>query len=94
MNPYSAVRRGARFLDRELPRWAEIIDPSLLMMNDCYRCVLGQLFRNFDAGLCNQSVHPAERVVWLRDWHSSLTVHERCYDVYQAVAVVSHETDG
>jgi hypothetical protein len=41
--------------------------------------------------LCNQTINPSARVVWLRDWHSGLTVHERCYDVYQVVAVVPHK---
>lgn len=50
MNPYAAAHRGARLLDRELPRWARIVKPDELEMDVCDRCVLGQLFRDFDSG--------------------------------------------
>lgn len=50
MNPYKAAGRGARLLDQELPRWAEIVDRTTLELDNCYRCVLGQLFGSFDKG--------------------------------------------
>jgi hypothetical protein len=44
------VRRGAELLDREWPGWAEWVSGDILAMWSCARCVLGQLFRDFDLG--------------------------------------------
>ena len=45
------VADGARFLDSNVPGWFRSIDLSRLnMSNPCY-CVVGQLFRSFEAGL-------------------------------------------
>lgn len=38
------VSAGAEFLDIHKPEWREQIDPSVLEMYECKRCVLGQLF--------------------------------------------------
>lgn len=38
------VKAGAEFLDTHQPDWREKVDPSVLEMYECKRCVLGQLF--------------------------------------------------
>lgn len=44
------VKRGAALLDEKHPGWAEKIDKLLLDMNDCYDCVLGQLYGEYFDG--------------------------------------------
>lgn len=46
-----AVTRGAAFLDEKAPGWFHRLDRNALEMNDCSRCVLGQLFGNYYAAL-------------------------------------------
>lgn len=50
MNPDRAAERGAKLLDDFLPRWAEIVDTARLSLDDCHRCVLGQLFGEYELG--------------------------------------------
>lgn len=38
------VTDGAELLDERVPDWRERVDPGSLAMNDCRRCVCGQLF--------------------------------------------------
>lgn len=38
------VSAGAEFLDAHKPWWRDQVDPSVLEMYECRRCVLGQLF--------------------------------------------------
>jgi hypothetical protein len=38
------VARGAALLDSEIPGWWQLIDVDSLDINDCYACVIGQLF--------------------------------------------------
>lgn len=40
----SRVAAGAALLDEHVPDWRERVDPGSLVMNDCNRCVCGQLF--------------------------------------------------
>lgn len=40
------AKRGAEFLDKEMPGWASRIDLSKFGMHDGRYCVLGQLFSN------------------------------------------------
>jgi len=54
-----AVARGAAWLDAHEPGWAGAIDPALLQMEHCNRCVLGQLFDGFYHGLAR--IGPPDR---------------------------------
>lgn len=45
------IRRGARFLDQQVPNWWQRIHLSLLDLGTCQQCILGQLFGKFDKGL-------------------------------------------
>ena len=44
-------RIGARFLDRHLQGWADVIDIDALDLTSARTCVLGQLFGSFRAGV-------------------------------------------
>ncbi len=44
------VARGAALLDERRPGWAGEVNAERLEMNDCYECVLGQLFGGFIDG--------------------------------------------
>jgi hypothetical protein len=54
------TRRGAKLLDRERPGWAKIVKLSALDMECCSRCVLGQLYGHFVAGLASLQVDEFE----------------------------------
>lgn len=45
------VERGMAWLDAHVPGWLDRIDMETLDIGDCDRCVLGQLFGSFDAGI-------------------------------------------
>lgn len=42
------VTKGVEWLDSERPGWTEHINLRLLDLAHCHRCVLGQLFDDFD----------------------------------------------
>jgi hypothetical protein len=44
----SPVERGIRWLDKEHPGWHKKIDLRILDLNQCRKCVLGQLFGDFN----------------------------------------------
>lgn len=46
-----AARKGARWLDKNHPGWAQKIDIRTLQMRNGYQCVLGQCFGGFWAAL-------------------------------------------
>lgn len=39
----SRVKRGAMLLDEKLPGWHNRVNPDVLNINDCSKCVIGQL---------------------------------------------------
>lgn len=39
-----AVKRGAYWLDSVYPEWAQRVDLDALNLNNCFKCVLGQIF--------------------------------------------------
>ncbi|MFF3443608.1 hypothetical protein [Streptosporangium sp. NPDC002721] len=39
------VARGAALLDLRAPGWAARVDPDTLDLEDCWHCVIGQLYR-------------------------------------------------
>lgn len=45
-----AVARGAALLDEKFPDWYKRIDLDALAMDNCCRCVLGQLFGLYSEG--------------------------------------------
>ncbi len=45
------ARRGAAWLDRELPGWHKGIDRSVLNVGSCTNCVLGQMFEDYENAL-------------------------------------------
>jgi hypothetical protein len=45
------VERGAALLDEACPGWERQIDPRLLRMESCDRCILGQLYGHYVLGL-------------------------------------------
>ncbi|HYE80030.1 MAG TPA: hypothetical protein VEI97_18785 [bacterium] len=45
------VARGAALLDEQAPGWAEKVNVGWLDMSYATRCVLGQLYGNYDAGM-------------------------------------------
>ena len=44
------VARGAALLDEKQPGWAAQIATDHLAMQDCGRCILGQLYGHYSAG--------------------------------------------
>lgn len=38
------VKNAALMMDKEIPGWAELVDPTILQMQSCSACVLGQVF--------------------------------------------------
>lgn len=42
------VAAGVAWLDANHPGWVARVNPGLLRMSDCARCVLGQLFGNYN----------------------------------------------
>lgn len=50
-NAASRVKAGAEFLDRCRPGWAALIALDTLAMDECDRCIFGQLYGDFDDGL-------------------------------------------
>jgi hypothetical protein len=45
------VGAGATLLDMSVPGWAEKIDVKTLSLNNCNRCVLGQIFSTYENGM-------------------------------------------
>ena len=45
------VTRGAAFLDERYPGWEKHIDPFILNINNCFNCILGQLYFGFNDGM-------------------------------------------
>jgi hypothetical protein len=48
--PYDAVARGVALLDEKVPGWRERIKLGELALQDCRRCVLGQVYGHFERG--------------------------------------------
>ena len=47
----SAVAQGAKLLDDRVPNWREEIDIDKLNMGSCLRCVLGQIYGEYEDGI-------------------------------------------
>lgn len=45
------VAAGAKWLDGRHPRWLDLVDVKVLDLASCGRCVLGQVFGSYWAGL-------------------------------------------
>lgn len=45
------VTRGIAYLDEHLPGWQDEIDWEALDMNTCEKCIVGQLFGDYDRGM-------------------------------------------
>ena len=45
-----SVQRGIVLLDRKQPDWFTRIDTQRLDINECYDCILGQLFGSYTEG--------------------------------------------
>lgn len=42
------ISRGIKWLDEHFPNWRSSVDASTLNMSDPYRCILGQVYGDFD----------------------------------------------
>ena len=42
------VERGAAWLDAQAPGWESKVDVGRLVMNNCSRCIIGQVFGHFE----------------------------------------------
>ena len=62
----ATVRLGAKLLDKKFPGWAKKITPDILELNDPHRCVLGQLYGDFEKGAIQ--LGPPGSGVKGRDW--------------------------
>lgn len=47
----SNVSQGAKLLDKQNPQWYTKIDTDILQLQDCDRCILGQLYHHYIYGL-------------------------------------------
>ena len=69
MKTYSReVGRGIRWLDKNYPGWYQIIDVETLKLEDCQRCVLGQLgdfMETVEDAVMGQA-HTKEGIRWSR----------------------------
>lgn len=45
------VHIGAEFLDENCPGWARKINLSEFIISECYNCILGQLYQEYEVGL-------------------------------------------
>lgn len=45
------VARGVALLDERVPGWEKRIDLKELKMQDCFQCMLGQLYGDFGYGI-------------------------------------------
>jgi len=54
------VERGAAFLDERDPNWPNKIDVGRLDLGDCERCILGQLYVDYDEALTELSLSARE----------------------------------
>ncbi len=45
------VERGAALLDKRLPGWRQVVDPSSLSLKSRCNCVLGQVFGDYHRGV-------------------------------------------
>jgi hypothetical protein len=52
-----SVERGAALLDRELPSWRKKVDAVYLDLEDCERCVLGQIWNPTRADHDSRKMH-------------------------------------
>jgi hypothetical protein len=57
------VAQGAAFLDRVRPGWADLINVDTLQMVQCYRCVLGQIYGDYCAGVAAFGWHPYGEII-------------------------------
>lgn len=57
------AKRGAQLLDKDRPQWYAEIDTDILQMQDCDRCILGQLYNHYLFGL-NQTDIDANDDPW------------------------------
>jgi hypothetical protein len=55
------VARGARLLDRVRPGWWQEINLKTLSLDDCWVCVLGQLYGGYKFGLSTLRREPETR---------------------------------
>lgn len=51
------VNRGAKLLDEQNPGWARKIKRIILDMNNCGKCILGQLYGSFWEGRLSLGLH-------------------------------------
>lgn len=45
------VKKGIEFLNNEIPKWKEEIEVDMLDLGSCRRCILGQIFDDYEEGL-------------------------------------------
>lgn len=58
---HSLAEKGANVLDVVSPNWYKSVDENQIDMNDCWGCVLGQVFGSYTDGL--EAIDGASKVV-------------------------------
>lgn len=58
---HSVAERGANVLDVVSPDWYKSVDEKQIDMNDCWGCVLGQVFGSYTDGL--EAIDGASKVI-------------------------------
>lgn len=79
------IAKGVKYLDQDLgPSWVERIRVDRLELNDCFRCVIGQLYGNFykrfegpaEAWDLGFSINPGKPAIWYitlnREWREKI----------------------
>lgn len=79
------IAAGAAVLDEHYPTWLNEVDVPTLELNDCQRCVLGQLTGSYNTGttiLMNRQGVPVSETdedEWAAE-HGFITPYRRCWD--------------
>lgn len=58
---HSLAEKGANVLDIVSPHWYKSVDETQIDMNDCFSCVLGQIFGGYSDGL--EAIDGASKVI-------------------------------
>jgi hypothetical protein len=80
--------RGARYLDEYDPTWHERVHPDVLQMDNCYNCVLGQLFENFVEGAIAVGAHVNKREIrygFVHPWELEFSAQAGYYKALEEV---------
>jgi hypothetical protein len=57
------VAVGERLLDQRVPGWRRVVDGDALDLASCERCVLGQVFGDYERGLIALGISEEDEVI-------------------------------